>query len=181
MNKKIYSLSLMLLVLALTSCGEVTEAGKFDNWRSRNEAFMDSLQTVYDTAPDRGGLQYITPMTNTKTRIFYKDITPSTNVVVDQQPLYTQSVSAYYRGSYIFGETFDENFTGTNPNLEFDSPSTFKVTGVISGWTEILQYMKIGQRWMVYIPWVMGYGTSGSGDIPGYSTLIFDMELYAIK
>ena len=48
MSKKIYLFSLVLLALAFTACSETEEATKFDNWRSRNEAFIDSLQAVYD-------------------------------------------------------------------------------------------------------------------------------------
>ncbi len=179
MIKKFYLLPLLAVVLMMVSCEEVKEATKFDNWGPRNDAYMDSLAAVYDAKTDPA-LQRFVPMTNAKVFIYYKDITPSTNVVVDQQPLYTQGVSVYYRGYYIFGESFDQNFTGANPDPEFDAPTTFMVTGVVSGWTEVLQRMKKGQRWMVYLPYEMAYGASGSGAIPGYSTLIFDMELIDI-
>ncbi len=72
MSKKIYLFSLVLLALAFTACSETEETSKFDNWKTRNEAFMDSLQTVYDTAPDHGGLKYIVPKNNDKVKIFYK-------------------------------------------------------------------------------------------------------------
>lgn len=45
----------------------------------------------------------------------------------------------------------------------------------------MLQRMKVGERRLVYIPWSYGYGSSGSGSILGYSTLIFDMQLYSIE
>ncbi|MEG0038216.1 MAG: peptidylprolyl isomerase, partial [Bacteroides sp.] len=62
MNKKIYLLPLLLLVaLFTTSCEETKEAGKYDNWQPRNQAFLDSLQNVYDTKPDHGGLKYFVP------------------------------------------------------------------------------------------------------------------------
>ena len=48
MSKKIYLFSLVLLALAFVSCSETEEEGKFANWRARNEAFLDSLQQVYD-------------------------------------------------------------------------------------------------------------------------------------
>jgi FKBP-type peptidyl-prolyl cis-trans isomerase FklB len=40
--------------------------------------------------------------------------------------------------------------------------------------------MKVGERWEVYIPWQQGYGSSVSGTIPAYSTLIFDVNLVSI-
>ncbi|WP_298107477.1 FKBP-type peptidyl-prolyl cis-trans isomerase [uncultured Bacteroides sp.] len=61
----------------------------------------------------------------------------------------------------------------------FDSSSRFAVNGVISGWTTVLQYMREGERWIIYVPWASAYGSDGSssGGIPGYSTLIFDILL----
>jgi FKBP-type peptidyl-prolyl cis-trans isomerase FklB len=48
---------------------------------------------------------------------------------------------------------------------------------VITGWTTALQQMHAGDRWMLYIPSDLGYGTSGSTSIPSGSTLIFDLYL----
>ena len=56
MSKKIYLFSLVLLTLAFVSCSETEEVGKYDNWRARNEAYIDSLANVYATASGRGGL-----------------------------------------------------------------------------------------------------------------------------
>ena len=71
-----------------------------------------------------------------------------------------------------------------NPNglTAFNSPSEFVVSKVIAGWTWALQYMRVGERWMLYIPWQSGYGASGSssGDIPGYTSLTFDVCLEGI-
>ena len=64
---------------------------------------------------------------------------------------------------------------------EFDAYNTFEVSKVIAGWTAVLQFMRMGERWVLYIPWQSGYGTSGSGSssnaIRGYSVLTFDMQL----
>ena len=37
--------------------------------------------------------------------------------------------------------------------------------------------MREGERWMLYVPWECGYGSSGSGSIPGYSVLGFDLQV----
>lgn len=184
MSKKIYLFSLVLLALAFTACSETEEATKFDNWRARNEAFIDSLQTVYDTAPDHGGLDYIIPMINTNVKIFYKK---KIEKETGDKPLFTDNVSVYYRGSYIFNEKFDENFSGVDPNVDFDKPATFSVQGfytstspAVAGWADILQYMRVGERWLTYIPWQVAYGSSDNDAIPGYSTLIFDIQLQSI-
>ena len=52
MNKKIYLLPLLLLALIFVSCEETKEATKFDNWRARNEGYIDSLKAVFDDKKD---------------------------------------------------------------------------------------------------------------------------------
>lgn len=196
MNKKIYLLPLLLLALVFASCEETKEVSIYDNWQERNEAFIDSLYNEYTTKADHGGLDTIHLLSNPDDYIFYKKLAPITNVLAnnpnpsnpyeviegyvseDIQPFYTDSVSIYYKGTLIIGSRFD-GFTGVNPTT-FDTPSKLKVTGVITGWAEMLQRMKVGERREVYIPWQFGYGSSGSGSILGYTTLIFDMQLYSV-
>jgi FKBP-type peptidyl-prolyl cis-trans isomerase FklB len=50
---------------------------------------------------------------------------------------------------------------------------------VVDGFSTALQNMHIGDRWLVYIPYTLGYGTTDSGTIPAYSTLVFDITLLA--
>lgn len=71
MSKKIYLFSLVLLALAFVSCSETEEEGKFANWRARNEAFLDSLQQVYDAKTDPE-LEFFVPFTDPGMKIFYK-------------------------------------------------------------------------------------------------------------
>lgn len=99
-------------------------------------------------------------------------------------PLYTDSVNVFYRGSFNFWQNIWPELYGADPG-PFDSPTkfviqTFITVGGVSGWAEILQRMRVGERWLVYIPWELAYGASGTDDIPGYSTLIFDMQLEEI-
>ena len=47
MSKKIYLFSLVLLALTFTACSETEETGRYDNWRARSEAFIDSIANVY--------------------------------------------------------------------------------------------------------------------------------------
>ena len=57
----------------------------------------------------------------------------------------------------------------------------FRLNEVIEGWQIALLRMHPGSRWIVYIPYTMGYGTRTSGPIPAYSTLIFEVELLNIS
>lgn len=186
MNTKIFLLPLLMLAMLFASCEETKEVSKYDNWRPRNQAFLDSLQNAYDTKPDHGGLKYFVPFTDPNMKIYYKETVANPTGV---RPVIPNVVSAFYRGTLCTGEKFDENFTEKNPGL-FDSPSDFWVNPVdmgkppypipIIGWIEVLQNMKVGERWTVYLPWQMGYGAKANGAIPSYSVLIFDMELVRI-
>jgi len=90
-------------------------------------------------------------------------------------PKLQDTVVAHYAGTLIDGKKFDNSY-------DRGEPLTIPVAGVIKGWTEILQLMHIGDKFKVYIPSELGYGDRGAGaDIPGGSTLIFEMELMGIK
>lgn len=190
---------LPLAALLFASCEEVQEASKYDNWQARNEAFIDSIARetgglIIDSeekaaAVEVGRLFAIATTAGTMSGdqyVYCKKITANPD---GRRPLYTESVSAYYYGTLITGDRFDGNFTGYSAldqgtlnatdkaPTEFDAPSEFSVSGVIAGWTAALQLMKTGERWMVYLPYQSAYGTSGSGSIPGYSALAFDIIL----
>lgn len=90
-------------------------------------------------------------------------------------PKLEDTVVAHYAGTLIDGKKFDNSY-------DRGEPLTIPVGGVIRGWTEVLQLMHIGDKFKVYIPSELGYGDRGAGaDIPSGATLIFEMELLAIK
>ena len=90
-------------------------------------------------------------------------------------PLNTSTVSVHYTGTLLDGSVFDSS-------VKRGQPATFPVNGVIAGWTEALQMMKVGSSWKLFIPYHLAYGDQGAGGaIPPYATLIFDVELLEIK
>jgi len=90
-------------------------------------------------------------------------------------PTPANSVVAHYEGRLIDGTVFDSS-------IQRGKPATFPVTGVIKGWQEILQKMKVGSKWQVYIPSELAYGQRGTGpQIGPNSALVFDIELIEIK
>ncbi len=90
-------------------------------------------------------------------------------------PKANQTVTVNYRGTTIDGKEFDSSY-------KRGEPATFPVTGVIRGWTEALQKMKVGSKWMLWIPSDLAYGERGAGGvIAPNATLIFEVELLAVK
>lgn len=87
-------------------------------------------------------------------------------------PKANDTVKTNYRGTLIDGTEFDAS----------PAPITFQVKGVIAGWTEALQLMKVGDKWQLFIPAELAYGARGSGPAIGpHSVLIFDIELIGIE
>lgn len=90
-------------------------------------------------------------------------------------PKATDKVTTHYRGSLIDGTVFDESY-------QRGEPIEFPVNGVIAGWTEVLQLMKVGDKWEVYIPSNLAYGDRGAGAAIGpNATLIFTIELLKVN
>lgn len=86
----------------------------------------------------------------------------------------TDHVTTHYHGTYTDGRVFDSS-------VDRGEPIEFPVNGVIAGWTEALQLMKEGDKWRLTVPPELGYGASGTGSIPGNTTLVFEVELISIR
>lgn len=94
---------------------------------------------------------------------------------VSKPPGLNSTVLVHYRGKLIDGTVFAST-------RESGKPDYFQVNKVIKGWTEVLQLMRQGDHWTVFVPAELAYGESGAGaSIPPNSTLLFDMELISIK
>ena len=91
-----------------------------------------------------------------------------------KMPKPTDDVTLHYRGTLIDGTEFDSSY-------QRGEPATFKVDGIIKGWTEALQLMKEGSKWQLFIPPELGYGNRSMSRIPPNSTLIFEVELISVK
>jgi FKBP-type peptidyl-prolyl cis-trans isomerase FklB len=101
----------------------------------------------------------------------YKVVTEGTGPI----PTSTDKVSVHYHGTLIDGTVFDSS-------VDRGQPASFPVTGVIAGWVEALQLMKVGAKWQLYIPTELAYGANPrpGGAIKPNMALIFDVELLSI-
>lgn len=89
-------------------------------------------------------------------------------------PSLEDTVEVHYHGTTIDGKVFDSS-------VERGKPITFPLKGVIKGWQEGLQLMKVGSKYKLFVPADIAYGAQGKGGVGPNETLIFDVELLSIK
>ena len=90
-------------------------------------------------------------------------------------PIATDQVKVHYHGTTTDGGVFDSS-------VERGEPITFGLNQVISGWTEGLQLMHVGDKFRFYIPADLAYGDqSPTPAIKPGSMLIFEVELFEIN
>ena len=91
-----------------------------------------------------------------------------------KSPTAEDKVTVHYTGRLLNGKVFDSS-------VARGEPATFPLNRVIPGWTEGLQLMKEGGKFIFFIPSDLAYGAHGAGaDIPPHSTLIFEVELIKV-
>ncbi len=91
------------------------------------------------------------------------------------KPSASDTIVVHYAGKLLNGKEFDSSYAR-------GAPVSMAVDGVIQGWSEAVQLMPVGSKWRLFIPSDLGYGDTGAGrDIPGGTTLVFDLELLSIK
>ena len=91
-----------------------------------------------------------------------------------EKPTAESTVKVHYHGTLIDGTVFDSS-------VQRGEPIEFPLGGVIKGWTEGLQLMPVGSKFILYIPYQLAYGERGAGElIAPYSALIFEVELLDI-
>jgi len=137
-----------------------SEAMKEDTEKNgkEGEAFLAQNKTKEGVKTLADGLQY---------RILKAGTGPT--------PKPTDKVVVNYKGTFIDGTEFDSSYRRGQPLV-------IPVNGVIRGWSEALQLMKVGSRWQLFIPSQLAYGPRGAPPAIGPNeTLIFEVELLAIQ
>jgi len=87
----------------------------------------------------------------------------------------SDTVTVHYHGTLIDGTVFDSS-------IERGDPASFPLNGVIAGWTEGVQLMKVGDKFRFFIPPELAYGANGAGQLIGpNTTLVFDVELLEVQ
>ncbi|SFK49167.1 FKBP-type peptidyl-prolyl cis-trans isomerase [Proteiniphilum acetatigenes] len=184
--KKQLSLIFSFCAIILFAACDKTETFD-DQWKNANEAQFaditaDSEYTRINSASTSG-------------YIMYKELKSGDG----ETPYFTDRVRVLYTGwfktNWSLPDTYENNLGQTIINKKiFDStdnrnniPSTFAINpratggGLIEGFSTALQHMQVGDKWEIWIPWNLGYGSAGNGgDIKPYTTLVFEVELMGI-
>lgn len=190
------------------SCSETdTASTEYDNWKEKNDAYfeqqyqraLDSIAVnptkwkvikCFSKNQNQEGTHtdYIIAHVLSQKEQHDEATTPS----YADSPLYTDSVRVHVRGNLIpspsynvnsasfgaKGYQFDTSWNG-DYNEKIMIPSSYKVSGLIDGFATALQYMHVGDRWEVLIPYQLGYNSTERSSIPAYSVLVFDITLHS--
>ena len=106
----------------------------------------------------------------TESGLQYQVITEGTGA----KPTAEDHVKVHYTGTLLDGTKFDSS-------IDRGEPAEFPVSQVIKGWTEGLQLMPVGTKYIFWIPSDLAYGDRGAGQmIKPNSTLKFEVELLEI-
>ena len=146
------------LQLAMRAAEEAKSQELYADNKKAGEQFLAENATKEGVVVLPSGLQY-------KIIKEGKGATPTAN----------DRVKVHYHGTVIDGTVFDSSVLRGEPAI-------FGVNQVIKGWTEALQLMPVGSKWIVYVPQDLAYGSTERGEmIKPYSTLIFEVELINIE
>jgi FKBP-type peptidyl-prolyl cis-trans isomerase len=129
----------------------MAEAGEKN--RKEEEAFLAKNKSEPGVKTTESGLQYKVLQEGTGSPIKASD-----------------RVKVHYKGTLVNGTAFDSSYSRNQPAM-------FELSGVIPGWTEGLQLMRVGGKYRLWVPSQLAYGARGAGRVIGPNALlIFDIE-----
>lgn len=90
------------------------------------------------------------------------------------KPTLSDRIKAHYHGTLLNGTVFDSS-------VERGTPLVYNLSALVEGWQEAISQMPVGSKWKLFIPYQQGYKERGSGKIPPYAALVFEIELLGIE
>jgi len=158
MDKLIVPIALILIVIAFFYFKSTINSGAAEENIKLGADFLAENRGAEGVIETQSGLQY-------------KVLTKGTGM---QHPKASDKVKVHYHGTLLDGTVFDSS-------VDRGSPISFALNQVISGWTEGVQLMVVGEKTRFFIPSNLAYGNRSTGKIGAGSLLIFDVELIAIN
>lgn len=200
--KSIYYIKVAFAVVAMmmtmASCSETDDkVEEYPDWQNKNTAYFNSKYNAVKQLIANGSREWKVFKSYARTDSSVDSPTDYILVNVLHEgtgsgcPLFTDSVRVHYRGQLLasathvdmsdkeLGYVFDKSWSTTDFDEQVSVPAKMSVSNVVDGFSTALQHMHIGDRWMVYIPYQLGYGTTERTNIPACSTLVFDITLAA--
>jgi FKBP-type peptidyl-prolyl cis-trans isomerase len=158
MIKKFSKSTLFFLIISfivlLVSC---------DPAKKYEKAEKDSINSYLDANSDQNFVKQ-------ESGLYYLEVLAGTGL----QPVDLDTVSVYYTGKFLNGNTFDTNVGGTIFTF------IIGVDNIMTGFVEGIKLMKQGGKATILVPSNLGYGTQGYYTIPGYTALLYDIELVKV-
>lgn len=191
--------------VGVASCSEDDQAyDPYADWASRNSAYFEQVADSARRAIAEAKAQYGNEWEDHCEWRMYQSTTKSPNVAGDVRdsicvhifgrgngkgcPEWSDTVRVHYRGylmptqNMVNGElrdvhtVFSQSYYG-NLDMQTAVPSKMGTSSSIAGFATALQYMHVGDNWLVYIPTELGYGSQEQTTIPAYSALTFHIVL----
>ncbi len=124
---------------------------------AEGKSFLEKNKTQTGVQTTPSGLQYLV-------------LTKGTGL----KPSASDTVLVHYKGALLNGTEFDSSY-------KRNKPLSLPLSNVIPGWIEGVQLMSTGSKYKFFIPYNLAYGEGGQGEIPPYSTLVFEIELLEVN
>lgn len=149
-----------------TSCMSSAEEtwNDYADWRNTNLDWLHEQEVS-------GKYERVVPIWNDSLYVLMRWLNDTTLTSGNLVPLYTSEIAVTYKGCTYDGVGFDSTY------LQPDSIVTMSISDVITGWAIAMERIHVGDEVEVVIPYQSGYGASGYGVIPPYSSLLFSINL----
>ncbi len=139
--------------------------------------YLQKLQGEMEAAAKAAGQKFLA---ENKTKEGVQETASGLQYIVEKEgtgakPGAEDEVTVHYTGKLLDGTVFDSS-------VNRGEPATFPLNRVIPGWTEGVQLMSEGAKYVFFIPSDLAYGPQGVPNaIPPHSTLIFEVELLKVN
>ena len=176
----------LLTVVPLISCEEDDDdedtSQEYENWQQRNDEMLELWAADPELKKYKNYALNESATAGNSDCIYVKVLESGTGESIT--PFLTDTVRIAYRGRLIPSKTYPEGFVFDQSYLnDFRWETAYATSG--SGWIAGIQTallrMHVGDRWLIHVPYQLGYGGSTSNAlIPAFSNLVFDVALYDV-